>query len=46
MYLQKILKDHKVVVSRLAIGLPVGSNLEYIDDKTVATAIKERVELN
>ena len=46
MYLQKILKDHQVVVSRLAIGLPVGSNLEYIDDKTVATAIKERVELN
>ena len=46
MYLQKILKDHNVIVSRLAIGLPVGSNLEYIDDKTVATAIKERVELN
>ena len=46
MYLQKVLKDHKVLVSRLAIGLPVGSNLEYIDDKTVATAIKERVELN
>ena len=46
MYLQKILKEHSIRVSRLAIGLPVGSNLEYIDDKTVATAIKERVELN
>ena len=46
MYLQKILKEHSITISRLAIGLPVGSNLEYIDDKTIATAIKERVELN
>ena len=46
MYLQKILKEHSVTISRLAVGLPVGSNLEYIDDKTIATAIKERVELN
>ena len=40
MYLEKILKDKKVIISRLAVGLPVGSNLEYIDDKTVTTAIE------
>jgi recombination protein RecR len=26
--------------------LPVGSNLEYIDDKTISTAIAGRVKLN
>jgi recombination protein RecR len=46
MYLEKILKDKKVTISRLAVGLPVGSNLEYIDDKTVTTAIEGRVKLN
>ena len=46
MYLEKILKDKKVIISRLAVGLPVGSNLEYIDDKTVTTAIEGRVKLN
>ena len=46
MYLEKILKDKKIIISRLAVGLPVGSNLEYIDDKTVTTAIEGRVKLN
>ena len=46
MYVEKILKDKKVTISRLAVGLPVGSNLEYIDDKTVTTAIEGRVKLN
>ena len=46
MYLEKILKDKKITISRLAVGLPVGSNLEYIDDKTVTTAIEGRVKLN
>jgi|TARA_B110000438_G_scaffold302523_1_gene360449 recombination protein RecR len=46
MYVEKILKDKKVIISRLAVGLPVGSNLEYIDDKTVTTAIEGRVKLN
>mgnify|MGYP003894940247 CR=1 FL=1 len=31
MYVEKILKDKKITISRLAVGLPVGSNLEYID---------------
>ena len=46
MYVEKILKDKKVSISRLAVGLPVGSNLEYIDDKTISTAISGRVKIN
>ena len=46
LYLEKILKDKDIEISRLAVGLPVGSNLEYIDDKTISTAISGRVKLN
>ena len=44
LYLEKILKDKNVELSRLAVGLPVGSNLEYIDDKTISSAISGRVK--
>ena len=46
LYLAKILKDKDVEISRLAVGLPVGSNLEYIDDKTISSAISGRVKLS
>ena len=46
LYLEKILKDKDIEISRLAVGLPVGSNLEYIDDKTISTAITGRVKLS
>ena len=46
LYIEKVLKDKKVKISRLAVGLPVGSNLEYIDDKTIATAISGRTKIN
>ena len=46
LYLEKILKDKNVELSRLAVGLPVGSNLEYIDDKTISLAISGRVKLS
>ena len=46
LYLEKILKDKNVEISRLSVGLPVGSNLEYIDDKTISSAISGRVKLS
>ena len=46
LYLEKILKDKDIEISRLAVGLPVGSNLEYIDDKSISTAITGRVKLS
>lgn len=41
MYLNKILKE-KVKISRLAKGLPSGSNLEYVDEVTLSSAFKNR----
>ena len=42
LYLDKILKDKKVLVTRLAHGLPMGSSLDYADDLTLIKAIDNR----
>lgn len=44
-YLTKILKPYKVKITRLARGLPMGSNLEYADEITILNALKGRREL-
>jgi len=42
MYLQRQLKPHNVKISRLGLGLPVGAELEYADEETLASAISGR----
>lgn len=44
-YLSKLLKPMDLKVSRLAFGLPVGGDLEYADELTLAKAIENRREL-
>lgn len=44
-YLMKLLKPLNVKVSRIAQGLPVGSDLEYADEVTISIAFKTRQEL-
>ena len=44
LYLSKILAG-KVKISRLAKGLPAGSDLEYADETTLASALKYRNEI-
>jgi recombination protein RecR len=41
-YIADRLADRGVVVSRLAHGVPVGGELDYLDDGTLATALKAR----
>ncbi len=45
LYLNRLLKDKNVKVSRLARGLPVGSDLEYTDVATLTRALEGRTEL-
>jgi recombination protein RecR len=42
LYLTKLLKPYKVKISRLAKGLPMGADLEYADEITLANALKYR----
>jgi len=44
-YLQELLKTKNVKVTRLARGLPSGSDLEYADETTLAMALSSRTEL-
>ena len=45
MYLYRLLKPFDVRVTRLAYGIPVGSNLEYADDATLSRALEGRREM-
>ena len=45
MYLARLLKPLGVKVTRIAHGLPVGGDLEYADEVTLAKAMENRVEI-
>jgi recombination protein RecR len=42
LYLTKLLKPLGVPLSRIGLGLPVGSNLEYADSSTLSKALESR----
>jgi recombination protein RecR len=42
LYLSRLLKDTDLIVTRLASGLPVGSDLEYADELTLGRALDGR----
>lgn len=46
LYLTKLVKPFGIKVSRIAFGLPVGADLEYADEITLARAIEGRREIN
>jgi recombination protein RecR len=41
-YITELLHDANVKVTRLAQGVPVGGELDYLDEGTLAAAIKQR----
>jgi recombination protein RecR len=45
MYLSKILKPAGIKITRIASGVPVGGDLEYIDEVTLLRALEGRKEL-
>ena len=44
-YIARLLKPFDVKITRLAYGIPVGSNLEYADDATLLRALAGRMEM-
>ena len=44
-YLTEILRQYKIIISRIALGLPVGSDLEFADEVTMSKALENRHEL-
>lgn len=45
MYITKLVKPTGIKVTRIASGVPVGGDLEYIDEVTLLRALEGRVEL-
>ena len=45
MYISKLIKPAGIKVTRIASGVPVGGDLEYIDEVTLLRALEGRIEL-
>lgn len=45
LYLAKQLQGKNVKLSRIAHGVPIGSDIDFIDDRTMGRALENRVEL-
>ena len=45
MYIAKLLKPLGVNVTRIAHGIPIGSELEYTDEVTLSRALSERKQI-
>ena len=46
MYISKLIKPSGIKVTRIASGVPVGGELEYLDEVTLSRALDARVECN
>jgi recombination protein RecR len=45
LYLSQLIKPYNVKISRIGLGLPFGSNLEYADPTTLSKALESRREM-
>ena len=45
LYISKILKDSNVIVSKIAHGVPIGTEIDYVDSLTLELALENRKEI-
>lgn len=45
LYLAKLLTERNIRVSRIASGVPLGSDIDYVDDRTLGLALQNRLQL-
>jgi len=45
LYLAKLLINKNIKLSRIASGVPLGSDIDYVDDRTLGRALENRIEL-
>lgn len=46
LYITKILEGSNVIVSKIAHGIPIGADMEYIDSLTLEMALEDRKEVS
>lgn len=45
LYIANILKDKNIKITRIARGIPIGSDLEFVDEATVVRALEGRIQI-
>ena len=45
-YIKKVLESKNIKVTRIATGIPIGTDIEYIDNLTLELALEERKEVS
>jgi len=45
LYIKKILSGLNITITRLASGLPIGADMEYVDSLTLERALKDRKQI-
>lgn len=45
LYLSKIFKEKDIHMSRIAHGVPIGGDIDFVDDRTMGRALENRVEI-
>lgn len=45
LYLQKVLENHNVLITRIAYGLPIGTQIEIVDALTISKAFENRKQV-
>lgn len=45
LYLSKLLKPSGIKITRISFGLPIGGDLDYADEVTIAKALEDRREI-
>lgn len=46
MYISKLLEDQKIKITRIAHGIPLGVDMEYIDSLTLEMALEDRTDIS
>ena len=46
LYIKKILEKKDVVISRLAYGIPIGADIDYLDNVTIEKALEDRKKIS
>lgn len=46
LYISKILEKKDVIVTRIALGIPLGADMDYVDSLTLELALENRKEIN
>ena len=46
LYIKKILEDKGVKISRLSYGIPMGVDIDYLDEITLLNALNDRKDIS